>query len=279
MEMKMNRFEAKATSFSPSNLAYMAHCANLAYLSDSEIEIGLKSLGFNFSRDRLFLFSKNTTDTQCFVACDSEKIIISFRGSERSKIKDWITDAQAMKTLWPTGNPFCCIHHGFCDALTDIFPQIFAKIIEMRQSGQSVWFTGHSLGGALAVLAAAATQIEQQQDVNGVYAFGAPRVGDAEFANHYEAQLKDRTYCVVNNNDVVTRVPTRLSGYCDHLGNLLYFSSKGELHRNDSMSLWGKFWDRMEGGLERFLEFQIDGIEDHRMNTYQKLCEKVAGWR
>jgi len=63
--------------------------------------------------------------------------------------------------------------------------------------------------------------------------------------------------CCSYNNDVVTRVPTRLSGYCDHLGNLLYFSSKGKLHRNDSMSFWGKFWDRIDGGLERFLEFQI----------------------
>ena len=58
--------------------------------------------------------------------------------------------------------------------------------------------TGHSLGGALATLAAA----RHQADV--LWTFGAPRVGDALFARSLAGTAIGR---VVNGNDPVPAVP------------------------------------------------------------------------
>src|SRR5690606_37727833 len=67
--------------------------------------------------------------------------------------------------------------------------------------------TGHSLGGALAVLATAVLKIGLRMPVAGVYTYGQPRVGDAEFCRVYDQVLKDITFRYVNDADVVPHLP------------------------------------------------------------------------
>jgi len=68
-----------------------------------------------------------------------------------------------------------------------------------------VWFTGHSLGAALATLAASRYQTA------GVYTFGSPLVGNQSFAAAFNAVFHDgagsRSFRYVNDHDVVTQVP------------------------------------------------------------------------
>ncbi|MFD7707839.1 hypothetical protein ACFV6E_13460 [Streptomyces sp. NPDC059785] len=47
------------------------------------------------------------------------------------------------------------VHGGFTEALTSIWPHVEASRAKLRGNGQSVWFTGHGLGGTLAMLAGA----------------------------------------------------------------------------------------------------------------------------
>ncbi|MCI5144635.1 MAG: lipase family protein, partial [Candidatus Electrothrix sp. AR3] len=201
------QFEHKATSFSKINLAYFAYCANIIYRPKEKIHYELRRLGFDLSRDNFFFEYKNDDiDTQCFAVGDKEKIIVAFRGSE-ANLEDWVTNKKFLKTSWPKDNPLGRVHRGFYDALESIWlgDKLQKEILKLRTNGQSIWFTGHSLGGALAVLAAATLHLQEKKDgfLGGVYTFGQPRLGNPDFAENYNAALKERTYRVVNNNDLI----------------------------------------------------------------------------
>ena len=67
--------------------------------------------------------------------------------------------------------------------------------------------TGNSLGAALATLAA-----DRYGNVQGVYTFGSPKVGNDVFKEKFIV----KTYSIVNNKDIVTRVPP--PGIYKHVG-------------------------------------------------------------
>jgi hypothetical protein len=76
-----------------------------------------------------------------------------------------------------------------------------------------VFVTGHSLGGALAVLAASVLLSEGRQQIAAVYTYGQPRVGDPEFSAAFDAKLGALTFRYVNDLDIVPHVPlTRMLG-------------------------------------------------------------------
>jgi len=86
----------------------------------------------------------------------------------------------------------------------------------------TVLFTGHSLGGALATLAAfdlshrsAAWRSNKPAKI-AMYNFGSPRVGNKAFATEFNRAVP-HAWRLVNRNDAVVTVP-RLVGYC-HVGH------------------------------------------------------------
>ena len=272
--MLPTEFDHKATSFSEANLVYLAHCANIAYDPKEKIRQVLSKLGFDLSKDSFFIEDKET-DTQCFVAGDNEKIIVSFRGTEKEKTEDLRTDAKIIRIPWPSEDrPLGKVHRGFCDAVNNVWNRVSTEILSLRTNEQSVWFTGHSLGAALTTLAAASLYFkDKKQLINGVYTFGQPRVGNSDFATLYNADLKEKTFRIVNNNDVVTRVPGRPR--FSHVGSLMYFTTEEQLYRDEELSWWEKFLNRTEGRLDDVMELGLDDIKDHSMDIYQELCEKT----
>jgi hypothetical protein len=76
--------------------------------------------------------------------------------------------------------------------------------------------TGHSLGAALATLGAS-----RYGNVQGVYSFGSPRVGNDVFKEKFDV----KTYRIVNNDDIVARVPP--PGVYVHVGELKFIDSNG----------------------------------------------------
>jgi len=110
--------------------------------------------------------------------------------------------------------------------------------------------------------------------VNGLYTFGQPRVGDVDFATQFNLRYKQRTFRIVNNNDVVTRVPMRTMGF-SHVGTHFYFDHDGKLYDDSKLSWWFKFTDRIQGRLEDFGQLGLDGINDHSMETYFELTRRT----
>ena len=268
----MRGFNHKARAFSKVNLSYLSYCSNLAYESKADISEPLALLGFDLSRDNFF-FADSETDTQAFVVGDKHKIIVSFRGTE-GKLSDWVTDIKVFKETWTNENPLGDVHNGFYGALNSIWNAVLEEIHTLRTNKQTIWVTGHSLGGALATLAAATFELQQPRvGINGVYTFGQPRIANHEFSRNYNGILKSRTFRCVNNNDVVTRVPPQIFGY-SHVGKLMYFDTDGAIHSDGKLSWWARFWDRLEGRYDDVFNLTPDGVGDHSMDQYQELSER-----
>ncbi|XP_022132571.1 uncharacterized protein LOC111005368 isoform X1 [Momordica charantia] len=94
-------------------------------------------------------------------------------------------------------------------------------------------FTGHSLGGALAVLFVTILAYHNESDVleklQAVYTFGQPRVGDPKFAQFMENTTKKydfKYYRYVYSFDLVSRIPFNCGDFfCSykHFGGCVYF--------------------------------------------------------
>lgn len=270
--MANSYFNHKARAYSRINAKYLAILSKLAYKTPAEIKHEANELGYDF-QDSWFI-KDSKTDTECFVLADSKKIIVSYRGTEPTTLKDWRTDARIKKVIWQEGNRLGEVHQGFYKALDSVWPEVLTKIQELQNNDQSVWFTGHSLGGALAVLASATILFQTKiKGFAGVYTYGQPRVFDPQLAKHFNKFAGKYCYRMVNNNDVVARVPPQVFGY-SHVGKLKYFDSDGKLHSDGQLSWWARFWDRLEGRVEDLLDLSPDGIGDHDMTEYVHLCTK-----
>ena len=71
--------------------------------------------------------------------------------------------------------------------------------------------TGHSLGGALAVIAAAELQ-SRYNSVYSLYTFGQPRVGNDKFGQFMTGYIP-LTFRIVHYADEVPHVPQSILGY------------------------------------------------------------------
>lgn len=270
--MEAFKFNARAKSFSKINAHSLALLAKLAYQNKATIQKQLNEFGLTF-QDHQF-FQDTQTDTEGFIVSDNKKIIVSFRGTEPDALKDWRTDARIKKVIWQQGNRLGEVHRGFYKALASVWPQVEAQIIQLRNNNQSIWFTGHSLGGALATLAVATVLFQSSiNGFSGLYTYGQPRIFDHELAKHFNKYVGKQAFRMVNNNDVVARVPPQVFGY-SHIGTLKYFDHDGKLHSDGQLSWWARFWDRIEGRIEDLLDLSPDGIGDHDMSEYINNCQK-----
>lgn len=148
--------------------------------------------------------------TEAFVARRDGTRFIAFAGTDPIVVADWITDFR----LHPNAEGVAA---GFAEAAQSALPIIRALLNEDRS--EPIYVTGHSLGGALAVIAAAALTREGFR-IEAVYTYGMPRPGTQEFKTSYDATLGARTYRLVYATDVVPTVPPSALGM-RHVGRLL----------------------------------------------------------
>ncbi|HBL11944.1 MAG TPA: hypothetical protein DD379_11145 [Cyanobacteria bacterium UBA11162] len=94
-----------------------------------------------------------------------------------------------------------------------------------------LYFTGHSLGGALATLAVyKALVYKSNVKINALYTFGSPRTAQRPLAKAINKELSGKLYRVVNYIDVVPRLPPRIPVILAfrHIEKLIYFNKNRE---------------------------------------------------
>jgi len=141
----------------------------------------------------------NRSETQVFLAKrggagGDGMLVLAFRGTEMNA-RDIHSDIDAVLTSLEGEEK---VHRGFLRAFSHVKDAI-KKDLDTHP-GLPVYITGHSLGGALAILA---TRVLASESQGACYTFGGPRVG-----NHYvDDQIKTPIYRIVNAADLVPRVP------------------------------------------------------------------------
>lgn len=125
------------------------------------------------------------------------QIVVS-RGTDN--LTNWKVDATYIKDWEETLG--CHLHRGFKNAAYETWEAV--KAFVHREEGWTISFTGHSLGGAIAVICAMFAYVEAL-DVTSVVTFGQPKVTNKEGAEKWD-YLLDVTR-VVHSSDGVPLLP------------------------------------------------------------------------
>jgi predicted lipase len=151
------------------------------------------------------------TDVTGYVAVDDTNrlVVVSFRGSQ--SFDNWMTNLQfdLVKTDICTG---CTAHRGFWQSWVDSRTEVLAAIKGAAKThpGYKLVTTGHSLGGAIATIAAA--QLRKDGYDTALYSFGAPRIAGTKLSDFITKQ-PGGNYRVTHWNDPVPRLPPLAFGY------------------------------------------------------------------
>ena len=184
------------------------------------------------------------------VAGNRDATFVAFAGSDPLKFEDWITDFDAFKSATD-------VHTGFQDTVENVWPEIEAAIktsmANRPASGQYLFFTGHSLGGALAIVAAARAgdTPEFRNLPTTVYTFGSPRTGGLDFFGRYT--LGDSTFRLVDGSDVVATVPLPEPGSYRHVGQAVLCKT-GEVFLDTTTPVAGNKPDIVESSIKAAID-------------------------
>ncbi|GLJ18998.1 hypothetical protein SUGI_0339600 [Cryptomeria japonica] len=210
-----------------------------------------------------------TWSTQAFIFCDKAEnaklVVIAFRGTEPFNVNDWSTDFDiSLYKMEPIGR----VHLGYLEAMglanrsdkdcaqfhlkpnkSNGWPEnvpedtrkplayyaIRARLEKLLKEHKDAKFivTGHSLGGALAVLFPAILLLHNRkrllEKMLAVYTFGQPRVGDEDMGNYWNKNINQpepRYFRVVYCNDMVPRLPYDNNEFMfKHFGECIYYNS------------------------------------------------------
>jgi triacylglycerol lipase len=206
------RFDAQQSQWHAGNAWWCSEISRTIYRRSDRQEwfakVGLREVQF---------FDKRSTQAALLVAADAAAphAVLVFRGT--NNLRDWYTNLRVAPQSWPAGGS---VHAGFAAALQKVWPQVCDNLASLSLP---TFVTGHSLGGALATLAA--TRVE----FAAAYTFGAPRVGDAAFWR----TLRCPVHRVVHDRDIVPTLPPSSLGY-QQGGNLHQIAEHGHVLRNPS---------------------------------------------
>lgn len=265
------------------------------------------------------------SDTQVWVYRDRplKEVVVSFRGTEQVKWKDLLTDLNLMPVgLEPEGaaastpTPLdllssaasaaagllsnspkaptsseeapLMVHRGFLEAYDSVKVRVGQLVDALVGDGKDwkVLVTGHSLGGALATLAAYDLATRTAADDRPrlhveMYNFGSPRVGNARFAAEFNRAVPT-AFRVTNSRDIICTVP-KLLGYA-HVGTEVRLSGDGSLSIGGRTVLDGEETAQLAEKLtEEFLgrgnevsKGQLERIVEEEMAILRNLADGSA---
>lgn len=220
-------------------MAVLAHIAHAAYCAPAEVEKILAKFGATVR------FYRSQADVNgiirgryALLACWADKTILAFRGTDGAKPvriqtpefvhlfmdRFGITMPEQVSTLLATDVlddldfvkiPYknSLVHRGFLSAANELWPAIERDLAALNLSAaEQVFATGHSLGGAMAVISGMSYPFRQ------IVTFGEPRVG-RDIGYSLDSGTAHIRY--VNGDDPVPRLaPSGFPFFYEHHGEL-----------------------------------------------------------
>lgn len=153
-----------------------------------------------------------------------ENNVLVFRGTQTQA--EWLKNLNANQQQYinPAGEEIGEVHEGFFQLTNELTPSI-AEAVEQLDPTIPFYITGHSLGGAVATLAALeiAQKVPQLKDQIQLYTYASPRVYSPTLAEIH-SQLIPNSYRVANLGDTVPLVPpVTIGNSYIHIGQEWFF--------------------------------------------------------
>lgn len=236
----------------PEQLLTFAKIAETTYANPKDSKSKFKALGYTIVE----FF--DIDGAQAYLLKGDDAHVLSFRGTEVTQKSDVLADLKAGKNVEASGGK---VHVGFKGEINKVWPAITVSLANI----DNVYITGHSLGAAMATIAASRIQTK----VIALVTFGSPRAGDREFVD----RLAVTHYRVQNNCDDVTKVPFKLMGFAHH-GTHKYMNFNGEFR---DLTPWQQVKDMVRSRLKARAKGQkFIGVFDHMMANYIAKLEKLG---
>ncbi|PRP86593.1 hypothetical protein PROFUN_05231 [Planoprotostelium fungivorum] len=192
------------------------------------------------------IIEDTNTDTFAYIGSTrfsgKHSIVMAFRGTLPQDLKNLLVDIKIAPTMTDHIAPGSYVHSGFWEAWNglkvSLKHQLSTLMAYYKESSScdplfpeypEMYFTGHSLGGALATLAIADLVAEgfinKSQHGIHLYTFGSPRVGDETFAHAVEDMLTG-SWRLIHHRDPVPRSPPLYTPFWKyhHIGRAILYN-------------------------------------------------------
>lgn len=194
----------------------------------------------------------------CSVAWNDDHVVVSFRGTDDEK--DWAMALSYRQIEWHGGK----VHAGFARTVDAMWPHLMANLFDADFTNKTLWFSGHSMGGALSMLAAWKLDVEGIP-AHSLYTYGSPKVVDKAAAD----LIAIPHYRFVNNEDGVPHLswPTIFDDYVHH-GTHVFMLPSGEIAENRHSNHLARKIDRASTIGEGIIDAGV--YHDHLLVNYIK---------
>ena len=139
-----------------------------------------------------------------YVIENKDRIVLVFKGTSLN-LFDLSVDLDIFQVKYPFVKDAGKTHKGF----TYLYSLLREKVLDTLEncfSAKALYITGHSLGGALATIAALDIAVNTSFKNPHIYTSGSPRVGNKTFADKFDAVIND-SIRTVNIKDYITIEP------------------------------------------------------------------------
>jgi hypothetical protein len=215
-----------STSFDIGTARNLAWAAQLAYETDSDSREKFNRILARWGwKLETFLIGTSNPIVPIpiaagYVARAGDVTVIAFAGTEPENLRQWLLNFSIGAD---TGT-----HKGYSEGVGSVWGQLLKKI----PTGTAIYITGHSLGGALSVVAANRLCREASElgtNIRGIYTMGMPRTFPEETALSYNESPQDsepppgmRTFRLMHGDDIVPHVPPTSAPFdYRHVGSVL----------------------------------------------------------
>jgi len=244
----------------------LAELSCIAYENDIN-KVAETAKQFGFKRVQMYTIGSN----ECFRFTSDHETVIACRGTETSGMGDILTDLSLSRVdaaCDACSNVPGLIHRGFKGAAYDLWKAVHDDVRdEGVEKGHKIWFTGHSLGAAIATIMATYSHPDENTfETGGLITYGSPRVGDSAFSGFNDKTVPGH-YRWVNNEDAVTKSPVNLFGRFSHCGRQMYLQQDGGCL--DECSWSRVFFDRLCTRFSHLCSCKINAtdLSDHSIDT------------
>lgn len=211
-------------------LAYLMTVVSAwAYADERALGAKLRYYGLEGARIRRVSVQNNAllvvSTAYVIQTASGKSAVLAFRGTDPADVITLLSETQVMQREFCAGN----VHAGFYAGVEAVWDEIHDALASCRQGVpldgdtkrkqslsplETLYITGHSLGGAMALLAAARLHCDDYRDwspqrlVRGIYTFGQPMVGDAAFMQGCDG-FRERLHRHVYRHDVIPHLPPK----------------------------------------------------------------------
>ena len=238
----------------------LAYLSKLAYEPKEIFKEATNKLSLNYWGEVQFESDRG------YIVGGDDFLIVAFRGTALN-VNDIMIDSRSFYGKYQNG----FAHNGFIAEYAKLKDFLFQSIGEIGKrfpQPPKLWFTGHSLGGALAHLAAY-DFIEKKANVAGLVSFGSPRVF-GRGGDYFKIVIPHHQRFVFGN-DIITNLPGPI--FYAHSGQIIYFTSECDVKGEEDG--WMPFMSRAAKQMPVSQLVNFKGVKDHRIINYIQCLERL----